>query len=49
MKEYYNSNPDFKDYVDRYARDNKLSPEEALSCELVRQTYLYYKEREENK
>lgn len=46
MKEYYETNPDFKAYVDKYARDYHLSVAEALAHELVRQTYLYYKEVE---
>ena len=47
MREYYNSNPDFREYVDRYARDNKLTTAEALSHEMVKQVFLYYKELEE--
>lgn len=46
MKEYYNENADFKAYVDKYARDYKLSVEEALESALVRQAYEYYKEEQ---
>lgn len=46
MIDYYCTNPDFKDYVDKYARDKRISVDEALRHELVRQTYLYYREKE---
>ena len=41
MTELYESNPDFRRYVDRYCRCYRLSVEEALKHELVR---LYYEE-----
>lgn len=47
MKDYYNENADFKAYVDKYARDYKLSVEEALESALVREAYEYYKEEQE--
>lgn len=35
--ELYNTNEDFRNYVDKYKRDRKLSLEEALEHELVKQ------------
>lgn len=40
----YKINPDFKRYVDRYARDNKISVEIALQHKLVQEAEAYYKE-----
>ena len=36
MTELYESNPDFRAYVDRYCRCYRISVEEALTHELVR-------------
>ena len=36
MSELYESNPDFRGYVDRYCRCYRISVEEALTHELVR-------------
>lgn len=44
IKSFYYNNPDFKTYVDKYARDHNISTEEALSHELVKLVYLHYKE-----
>lgn len=44
MNEYEN-NPDFKEYVDRYARDHKISVEEALKHKLVQEVRECYKEK----
>lgn len=44
MKEYYESNTDFKRYVDRHCRTYGCAVEEALSHEIVRQVYLSYLE-----
>lgn len=44
MIEYAN-NPDFRRYVDRYARDHKISVAEALQHKLVKEAEDYYKER----
>lgn len=41
-KAVYPHNGRFKDYVDRYAVEHKITPEEALSHELVKQTCLLY-------
>ncbi len=43
MVEYAN-NADFRRYVDRYARDNKISVAEALQHKLVQEAEIYYKE-----
>ena len=42
MKDYYNSNPDFKRYVDRYCIQYGCTVDEALSHELVKQVYYSY-------
>lgn len=41
-KVVYPHNDRFKDYVDRYAVKHKITPEQALSHELVKQTCLMY-------
>lgn len=41
MVNEYVHNPKFKRYVDKYAANNKISVEQALTHELVRQYYLY--------
>lgn len=46
MKEYYNNNPNFKRYVDRHCKQYGYTVDEALTHEIVRQVYLYYKENE---
>lgn len=42
----YDTNADFKLYVDRYCQTYKLDKETALQHELVRLTAEYYKENE---
>lgn len=43
LKELYDSNKSFKDYVDRYAKANGLIfPEEAFKHEMVKNAYEYY-------
>jgi hypothetical protein len=44
MREFYNNNPDFKVYVDKYRRKHDVSVEEALTHEIVRQKYLHCRE-----
>ncbi len=46
MSEFYESNPDFKEYVDRYARTRGVSVAEALEHEIVKEVYKYYKNLE---
>lgn len=48
MREYYDNNEDFKTYVDKYCQKNRITVDEALSHESVRQVYLYYQERGRN-
>lgn len=51
IREYYNSNADFRNYVDlysaHYTQGMSISVKEALSHEIVRQVYKRYKEIEE--
>lgn len=47
MKEFYNNNANFKDYVDKFSKHYGMSVEEALSQEIIKQVYLYYKKKEE--
>lgn len=47
MRELYNSNADFKRYVDRYCKTYGLTVEEALEHELVKQVAAQYREKEE--
>lgn len=44
MKEFYNENADFKGYVDRYCKKHKVTVDEALAHEIVKQVYLQYAE-----
>ena len=44
VKEYA-INEDFRDYVDKYARDHSISVTEALTHKLVQEAEDYYKER----
>lgn len=45
MMEFYNSNADFKRYVDRYCKTYGLTVEEALEHELVKQVAAQYREK----
>ena len=51
IREFYNSNADFRNYVDlysaHYTQGMSISIDEALSHEIVRQVYERYKEIEE--
>lgn len=40
------SSDDFKRYVDRHAKDNNISVEEALQHKIVKETEAYYREKE---
>ena len=44
IKQFYETNADFHLYVDRYCKTYRLSVDEALRHELVRQVYLMYAE-----
>ena len=46
MKEYYEQNEDFRTYVDAYSRSRCIPVEVALSHELIKQVYKYYKDKE---
>lgn len=35
---------DFREYVDKFAKQNGITPEEALEHEVVRQVWRYYTE-----
>jgi hypothetical protein len=41
MKNYYNTNPEFKEYVDRYAKKHGISVDEALTHKIVKEFYKY--------
>lgn len=47
MDEYYKTNADFRGYVDRYAKHNDISTDEALKHSIVREKYLDYLETKE--
>lgn len=49
MKEYYNSNVDFKGYVDRYCEKYKCTVEEALKHKIIECVYEQYKENDKSK
>ena len=49
MEEYYKSNKDFRGYVDRHAKHNGISPEEALTHAIVKEVYMNYLETTEKK
>ena len=40
----YKHNQKFRDYVDKYSKHHRISVEEALKNEMVRQVYLHYTE-----
>lgn len=40
----YRHNARFREYVDRYSKQHRISVDESLKHEMVRQTYLYYTE-----
>lgn len=44
MKEFYDNNMDFRNYVDKYCRMYGYTLEEALEHELVKEVYKYYAE-----
>ena len=46
LKELYNSNGDFRRYVDRYSVSRGISPEEALDHALVKEYAKSIKEKE---
>lgn len=46
MKQFYNSNSDFREYVDRFCKTYDLSVDEALQHASVREAEMYYREKE---
>ena len=42
MKDLYNTNKDFRDYVDRYCRKHQISVEEAVMHEIVKEVGKMY-------
>lgn len=49
MIDLYNSNKDFRDYVERYSKKHDISKYEAMSHKLVQGVAEYYRELEEEK
>lgn len=45
MKEFYNSNADFKFFVDKYCKKHKCTVEEALKHGIVKGVYVQHKEK----
>lgn len=46
MQEFYESNRDFRDYVEKFRKDHNLTVEEALEHASVREAAKYYREKE---
>ena len=49
MKEFYNSNDDFKSYVEAYCKKHKCNVEEALKHKIVECVCEQYKENNKTK
>ena len=49
MKDFYNKNSDFKEYVDKCCKKHKCTVEQALNHALVKEVYEYYKSKGEEK
>ena len=49
MKEFYNHNADFRDYVNSYCKKHKTSVEEALQHAIVLEVAKQYKDIKEGK
>lgn len=41
MKEHYQSNKAFKEYVDKYAKQRNISVDDALKHKLIRYVWLF--------
>ena len=41
----YAINKEFREYVDRYSRDNNITPEKAVKHKIVQDAEEYYRER----
>lgn len=49
MKEYYETNEDFRRYVDRNCVEHEKTVDQALELSWVRNAYDYYKDEEKGK
>lgn len=49
MKDFYNQNKDFKEYVDRYCRNKDVTVKEVLSYKQTQLVAEYYREMEQDK
>ena len=49
IHEIYNNNPEFKEYVNRYAKSREIEKYEALTHITVREAAMYYKDKNANK
>lgn len=49
MYDFYDRNADFKTYVDRYCKQYRLTVDEALEHDLVKQVAAQYREKEETR
>lgn len=45
MEIFYNDNPEFKNYVDRYAKKHQIDAKMALQHLLVKYAYIEYKKK----
>lgn len=45
MKDFYIENKDFREYVDKYAVSRNISVGEAFTHAIVKEMYLFYKDR----
>ena len=45
MKEFYDKDADFRDFVNSYCKKHKISIEEALQHAIVQEVANYYKNR----
>lgn len=44
MKQLYEDNNDFKEYVDKYSKKHKCTVDQAFTHAMVKEVYEYYKE-----
>lgn len=49
MKEFYESNADFREYVNRHCKKHKISVEEALKHSIVKEVAKYKKALQEGR
>lgn len=46
--EEYNINPKFKEYVDKYCEKHKITPQQAVEHELVKEVEAEYRHKRQN-